>query len=122
LLLIGLWGAVVYLIVYNLTHFSVRIKGLIDSYSKGFDIVRDLSLRGAQKYFRILKYAFSSLLAIEIVIVISKIIHTPFSWSGSFVFVISMLISFFIMRRQKITIDLLIVIVVCSSIIIGLII
>ncbi|UCE07709.1 MAG: PTS mannose/fructose/sorbose transporter family subunit IID, partial [bacterium] len=49
LFLIGIWGTVNYLIVYNAIHFFVRIKGLVDSYSKGFDIVRDLSLRGTQK-------------------------------------------------------------------------
>lgn len=122
LLFIGIWGAVVYLIVYNSAHFCVRIKGLIDSYSKGFDIVRDLSLRRTQKWFRILKYIFASFLGVELVVIIKNFVYEPSSWKGLIVFIISTVISFLLVRRQKITIDLLIVIIVCSSIIIGLVI
>jgi len=117
-----IWGSVIYLIAYNLVHFSVRIKGLFDSYSKGFDIVRDLSLRKTQKYFRILKYIFTSLLAVELVVIMNKFVYESSSWKGLFVFIISMIVSFLLVRRQKITIDLLIVIIVCSSIILGLVI
>lgn len=122
LCLIGIWGTIIYLLLYNFTHFFIRIKGLVDSFSKGFDIVRDLSLRGTQKYFRILKYTFTSFLGIELVIIMNKIVLRSSSWKGLLVFSISMIVSFLLVRRQKITIDLLIVIIVCSSIIMGLVI
>ncbi len=122
LYLIGIWGTIIYLLLYNCAHFFIRIKGLVDSFSKGFDIVRDLSLRGTQKYFRLLKYTFTSCLGIELVIIVNKIVHKSSSWKGLLVFSISMIVSFLLVRRQKVTIDLLIVIIVCSSIIIGLVI
>lgn len=120
LFLFGIWGSIIYLVLYNIPHFYVRIRGLIESYIKGFDVVRDLSLRGAKKYFDILKYVASSLLGIEAVIVIMKIIDTPFSWIGAIIFLLSGLISYYTMRRPKLTIDMLIVFVIFSSIIIGL--
>jgi len=120
--LLGIWGSVAYFILYNAAHLSIRIKGLADSYARGFDIVRDLSLRGTQKYFRFLKRAFAFLLGLEVVILTAKILQQPSSWKGLIVFFISMVVSFLLVRRQKITIDLLIIIVVCSSILIGLVI
>lgn len=120
--LIGIWGVAVYLILYNSIHLFVRIKGLMDSYLKGFDIVRDLSLRGTQKYFRLIKYACSSLLAIGVVYIIGKIYHSTSSWQVLLVFMLALFVSFSLVRRGKINIDLLIVIVICSSIILGLII
>lgn len=122
LLFIGFWGSVIYLVIFNSAHIAVRIKGLMDSYSKGFDIVRDLSLRGTQKYFRILKYISASFLGIELVIIIQKFVYESYSWKGLIVFLISTVVSFLLVNRQRITIDLLIVIIVCSSIIIGLVI
>jgi PTS system mannose-specific IID component len=120
--IIGTWGAVVYLLVYNLIHFTVRIKGLVESYSKGFDIVRDLSMRKTQKYFRIMKYIFASILGGGTAIIINKMVYEPSSWKGVLTFAISLIVSFLLVRRQKINIDLLIVIIICSSIILGLVI
>jgi mannose/fructose/N-acetylgalactosamine-specific phosphotransferase system component IID len=37
-------------IVYNIFHFYIRSRGIYMSYKKGFDIIRDLSIRGTQKY------------------------------------------------------------------------
>jgi len=119
---IGIGGTVIYFILYNFFHLGVRINGLFDSYSKGFDIVRDLSLRGTQKYFDILKYICASFLGAELVIIMSKIVHETSSWKGLFVFALAAMVSYLLVRRRKITIDLLIVIIVCSSIIIGMII
>jgi mannose/fructose/N-acetylgalactosamine-specific phosphotransferase system component IID len=120
LFLFGIWGSFIYLFLYNIPHFYVRIKGLIQSYIKGFDIVRDLSLRGAKKYFDGLKYVTSSLLGVEAVIVIKNIFDTSFLWIGAIIFILSGLISFYSMRRSKLTIDMLIIFVIFSSIIIGL--
>ena len=118
----GTWGVVFYFLLYNFIHFTVRIKGLLESYSKGFDIVRDLSMRRTQKYFRIMKYIFASVLGSGIAIISEKLVYEPSSWKGIIVFSISLIVSFILVRRQKINIDLLIVIIVCSSVILGLII
>lgn len=118
--LFGFWGSIIYLVAYNLVHFYVRIKGLIKSYIKGFDIVRDLSLRGTKKYFQGMKILFSSFFGIAVAFFMTRIYQTPFSWAGVIVFLVSILVSSYIMRRPKITVDMLIIIVICSSIIIGL--
>ena len=120
--LIGIWGSILYLLIYNSLHFAIRIKGLTASYSKGFDIVRMLSLRGTQKYLGILKYIFASLFGFELVILIGKILNEASSWKGLIVFLAAMVVSYLLVRRQNITIDLLFIIIVCSSIIIGLVI
>ncbi|MCU0643235.1 MAG: PTS system mannose/fructose/sorbose family transporter subunit IID [bacterium] len=120
LFLFGIWGSLSYLLLYNIPHFYVRIKGLIDSYIKGFDVVRELSLRGAKKYFDGFKYFASSILGVAAVVVIKKILDTPFLWTGALIFLLSGVISFYSMRRAKLTIDMLIVFVIFSSIIIGL--
>jgi len=122
LALIGTWGAVVYLLVYNFIHVGIRIKGLVDSYSKGFDIVRDLSMRKTQKYFRTMKYVFASLLGGGIAIIMNNLVYEPASWQGIVVFSFSLIVSFLLVRRQKVNIDLLVVIIICSSIILGLVI
>jgi PTS system mannose-specific IID component len=119
---LGVWGSIFYLIIYNIAHFAVRIKGLVDSYSKGFDIVRILSLRGTQKYLNMLKYTFAFFLGIEVVIIISKILNEASTWKGVLVFSISTIVTYLLVRRQNITVDLLIIIIVCSSIILGLVI
>ena len=119
---VGIWGTLVYFTLYNILHLGIRIRGLYESYSKGFDIVRVLSFRGTQKYFDLINYISASLMGIELVLIMNKIFQEPSSWKGIFVFVLAALVSYFLMRRKKITIDLLIVIIVCSSIIIGLVI
>lgn len=120
LFLLGIWGSFIYLILYNIPHLYVRIRGLLAGYTKGFDIVRDLSLRGAKKYFDGIKYVASLLLGIEAVIVIHKIADTPFSWIGAIIFLISGSITYYSMRRPKLTIDMLIIFIIFSSIILGL--
>lgn len=122
LAIIGAWGTVIYLLLYNFIHLAVRIKGLVESYLKGFDIVRDLSMRRTQKYFSIMKNMFASVLGGGIAIIMNKLVYEPSSWQGILVFSISLIVSFLLVRRQKINIDLLIVIIVCSSIILGLVI
>jgi len=119
---IGTWGFACYLLAYNAVHFGIRVKGLIDSFSKGFDIVRALSMRRAQKYFRSMKYFFASVLGLGLAIMVNHQVYEQASWQGLLVFGISLIVSFLLVRRQKINIDLLIIIIVCSSIILGLVI
>lgn len=118
---IGLWGVVLFLLGYNAMHFYIRIRGLIDSFNKGFDIVRDLSLRGTQKYFRALRYIFSALIAIEAFIIAEQISHTPNQAKGILVFVFSAILSFFLIQKKKISVDILVLCFSITSIIIGII-
>ena len=122
LLLLKQWGAVVFLFLYNILHFYIRIRALIKSYWKGFDIISDLSLRGTRKYFQKLKYFFSFLVGLELIYILAKIFHLEYAWEGVIVFLVSLLISFLLVRRQKIPIDLIIIIIISCSIIVGLII
>jgi len=119
---IGIWGLVLYLFVYNAFHFGIRIKGLIDSYSKGFDIVRTLSMRRTTKYFRIIKYVFASVMGLGLAVIMNNLVYEQASWNGLMVFGVSLVVSFLLVRRQKINIDLLIIIIVCCAIILGLVI
>ncbi len=118
----GAWATVFYLVAYNFAHFYVQFKGLFDSYTKGFDVVRILSMRGLQKYLNLLKRLFAILLGIELVVLMKKVHLETGSWKSVLIFAVAALLSFVIVRRQKITIDLLVIIVICGSIIIGLVI
>lgn len=120
--LIGIWGSLFYLVAYNSAHFYVRIKGLWVGHAKGFDIVRILSFRGTQKYLNILKYSCAALFGAELNFLMGKVLSEPSSWRGLVVFLTAMVVSYLSVRRQNVSIDLLIIIIVCSSIIIGLII
>lgn len=114
------WGALIFLMLYNGIHFFIRSRGLVNSYLKGFDIIRDLSLRGTKKYFKIFKTVVSLLLGAEIVYMTFKILKFEDSLRGAVVFIIAMIFTFLIMRKRKISIDMMIIIVILGSLIIGL--
>lgn len=118
----GVWASGFYLVAYNFAHFTVQFKGLFDSYAKGFDVVRILSMRGLQKYLNPLKNIFAGLLGAELVVLMKKIQLETNSWRAIAIFASAALFSFLVVRRQRITIDLLVIIVICGSIIIGLVI
>ncbi|OQX95142.1 hypothetical protein B6I21_06935 [candidate division KSB1 bacterium 4572_119] len=122
LMLIGFktWGALFFLLFYNFFHLFIRFRGLVKSYKKGFDIIRDLSLRGTKKYFISLQYTFSGILGVGIIVLLSRINQIEYAVSGKAVFLISLLFSFLMVRRQKISIDFQIIIAIISSLLVGL--
>ena len=120
LYLFNQWGALAFLFIYNFIHIFIRFRGLIKSYWKGFDIIRDLSLRGTKRYFQILKSIISFLLGFVILFVFFRIFHVEHEIKGTIVFFVSIIFSFFMMRKRRLTIDLMVVIVILGSIIMGL--
>jgi mannose/fructose/N-acetylgalactosamine-specific phosphotransferase system component IID len=114
-------GALIFLILYNSVHIYIRSRGLIKGYLKGFDIIRDLSLRGTKKYFKIFKLTISVLLGAEIVYMIFRTLHVEDTLKGMVVFIMSMTFAFFAARTRRISVDLMIIIVILGSLIIGLI-
>ncbi len=116
-----LWGVIVFLIFYNIFHIYGRIRGLVLSYQNGFDIIRNLSIRGTKKVSQIMNYLINLALGIEIVAVTAKITKSGYQFKGAYVFIISAFISFLIMRKERISVDLLLIISIISSIIVGLI-
>ena len=122
LFLIHQWGIFVFLVLYNICHFYVQIQGLIKSFIKGFDIIRDLSLRGTRKYFQIMNYIFNIFLAIAVIFAIAKINQIYHTFIGVIIFFVSVLFSYLMLRKKTITIELVIIIVVLGSVLVGLII
>ena len=61
------------------------------------------------------------MLGIEIILMLFKIFYIEHAKTGTAVFLLSMLFSFLIIRKQKITIDLMVLITILGSIILGLI-
>ncbi len=115
------WGALIFLILYNTVHIFIRSRGLINGFLKGFDVIRDLSLRGTKKYFKIFKASISVLLGAEIIYMIFRTHHVEDTIKGTAVFLISMIFAFLIMRTRKISIDLMMIIGILGSLIFGLI-
>lgn len=120
LLVCGWCGAISFFILYNLLHFSIRIRGVFSGFAKGFDIVRELSLRGTKKYFQIMKYLFSILCGGGIAIVAAKSYQQESSLAGPVVFAAAMIISALMLRKTRLSVDMLVVIVIMSAIMIGL--
>ncbi|MDZ7341517.1 MAG: PTS system mannose/fructose/sorbose family transporter subunit IID [candidate division KSB1 bacterium] len=116
----GWCGAFVFFIVYNLIHLSIRIRGIFSGFAKGFDIVRELSLRGTKKHFQIMKYLFSMLLGGGIAIVVAKSYQQEASFAEPAAFLAAMIIAFLMMRKTRLSVDMLIIIIIMSAIIIGL--
>jgi len=117
--LIGQWGPLIFLVLYNSVHIYIRSRGMINGFIKGFDIIRDLSLRGTKNYFKIFKLTVSFLLGAEIVFMIFRTHQVEGSIRGMVVFIISMIFAFF--SARKISVDMMIVIVILGSLIVGLI-
>jgi len=120
LIFFKIWGALVFLLIYNFFHISARIRGLTKSYQKGFDIIRDLSFRGTTKFFKYMQYSFTSILGVALVFFVSYT-HSKYALNGVVIFGISALFSFFANKKQRLSIDLVLIIVVIGALIIGLI-
>ncbi|MFZ5516872.1 MAG: PTS system mannose/fructose/sorbose family transporter subunit IID [Candidatus Zhuqueibacterota bacterium] len=118
---IGVWGALLFFLGYNALHLFIRIRGLLKSYLKGFDIVRDLSMRGTQKYFRALKFLFTLLLAVEMLIVTLLISNQPHPMQGALIFIASSIAAYFLTRKRALSIDIMILLFIFTSFILGLI-
>jgi mannose/fructose/N-acetylgalactosamine-specific phosphotransferase system component IID len=94
------WIAIpVFLLVYNIPHIYVRYKGLMKGYTKGFDIVSDLSLRHFEKYFKIINFIGIFLTGTLITLAgnwTQKLgIPSLFSFGGAFA------LTFILLQRQK---------------------
>lgn len=120
LLVCGWCGALIFFILYNLLHLFIRIRGVFSGFAKGFDIVRELSLRGTKRYFQIMKYLFSIVLGAGIAIVAANGYQQESSFAGPVTFVAAMIVSFFMMRKTRLSVDMLVIILIVSAIIIGL--
>ncbi|NOZ62771.1 MAG: PTS system mannose/fructose/sorbose family transporter subunit IID [Calditrichaeota bacterium] len=119
--LFGIAGAFIFLIVFNTAHLYIRIRGLVKGFVKGFDIIRDLSLRGTKKYFQITAQIFSALAGAATVAVLFSLHKTPHQVVEAIIFSASLIFCYFLARQKKLSVDFILIIVVISSIIIGLI-
>ena len=118
----GQSGALTFFVLYNIVHIFIRARGLINGFIKGFDIIRDLSLSGTKKYFKIIKVAVSILLGTEIILISFRIFHLEQAPKEAILFLASLIFSFFVLRQRKISVDVMVIIVIFVSIIIGFII
>ena len=116
----GIVGAIVFLILFNLGHLTIRIRGVVRGYKKGFDIIRDLSLRGTKKYFAIMEKVFAVLSALALLVFLHSFKAMSHSLVGASVFIMASIFSFFTNKRSKFTVELQLVIVILAAIIIGL--
>ncbi len=117
----GAVGAIVFLILFNIGHFFIRIRGIVKGFIKGFDIIRDLSLRGTKKYFHLTANIFSVLSGAAVMVIIFALRNEEHQGIATFIFLGSLIFSFFVNRRKKIAVDFLLIIVIISAIIISLI-
>ncbi len=121
LVLIKEWGALLFFLLFNICHFAVMLIGMAVGYRKGFDVISDLSFRGTRKIIRRITNYFSAAVGIEIVILIAYFSEKNHTWKGLIVFGAALVISYFVLRRQKLSIDFLLIIAILSALLIGLI-
>lgn len=119
--LLGISGAIIFLIAFNAAHLFIRIRGLVKGFVMGFDIIRTLSLRGTKKYFQITSKVFSALSGVSTVAILFSLDRTPHRLVEAIVFSAGLIFSFFLVRGKKLSVDFILIIVIISSIIIGLI-
>ena len=119
-ILIGWTGIIFFLIFYNIPHLYIRIIGIWEGYNKGFDIISDLSIRGTKKYFKFFNAILSSIIGVLIVTISFWIFDQKFGLRGLLVFSIITLISFGLTYKKKLSIEMIFIIVLSISIILGL--
>jgi mannose/fructose/N-acetylgalactosamine-specific phosphotransferase system component IID len=98
-LLFGAFAIPIFLVVYNVPHFYVRIKGLLLSYEKGFDIVSSVSVRRFQKWFSLAKRI--GLLMTGFCVAVAAFRSGQSSLANGIAFFLSIPVSVLLMRRQK---------------------
>jgi len=120
-LYIGFAGVITFLIVYNIPHLYYRTTGIVLGYRKGFDIIRDLSFRGTQRYYKKLNYVIVVITSVMLTAFIDYIYHSEYGFKGLIVFLLMLMISTPLTFKRRITIELIITITLIISITVGLI-
>ena len=119
-LLIGWIGILIFLVLFNMPHFYIRIMGIYIGYKKGFDIIRDLSISKTQKYFKIFYATLNGIIGILIVTVGYWISSQDYGAGRFLIFLFLTIISFGLTIRKKLSIEMIIIIILSISITIGL--
>ena len=119
-ILFGWTGIIYFFIIYNVPHLYIRIIGIYAGYKKGFDIIRNLSIRGTQKYFKIFDAILNCAIGIIAVVINCYISNEGHGFRSLLVFLIITLISIVLTIRKKLSIEMIIVIVLSISITLGL--
>jgi hypothetical protein len=78
-------------------------------------------MRGTQKYFRALKFLFTLLRAVEMLIVTLLISNQPHPIQGALIFIASSIAAYFLTRKRALSIDIMILLFIFTSFILGLI-
>lgn len=119
-LLIGWIGVIIFLFLFNIPHLYVRINGLFRGYKKGFDIISDLSISGTQKYFKLLNTISNIVVGTLIVAVIYWLSAEGYGIRGLFGFLMMTAISVALTFRKKLSNEMILIIILSISIIMGL--
>jgi len=118
-LIFGIAGIFSFLIIYNIPHLYIRAYGIFRGYFMGFDIIRELSISGTKKYFHGLSITLN--LALGVLLVISSNwTLTKYGIDGFVVFLITLLLTLSLTYKRKLSNEMIIILVLCISIIIGL--
>jgi len=119
---VGWTGALVFLILYNLLHLYFRMRGIFQSYHKGFDIIRDLSIRGTKKYFSILSSVISAAIGALVVSSVFWLRGSGHDLKEIMFFIMMVFVSFGLTFRRNQAVETSFIIIIIISVTIGLII
>jgi len=118
--LFGWIGVLIFFILYNIPHIYIRILGIFRGYQKGFDIIRDLSIRGTQKYFKIFNAALSGVIGFLFIAIMHWLSTQGFRSPGIILFIGLTILSAVLTIRKRLTIEMIIIIILSISITFGL--
>lgn len=114
-ILLGWVALPIYLLIYNIAHFYVRIQGLRRGFKGGFDVVSCLSMRRYQKYFNITTVLGCFVAGIAVVVV--SRFHTNFYDINPTILFLSAAVALILLLLQR---SMLFVLAVVSLLSIGL--
>lgn len=121
---IGVWLAIVFgwialpvfLILYNVPHIYIRIRGINLGYKKGFDIISDLSMRKFQLWFDVVETTGI------VVAGMAAIVSVDWAWQRGFDFVLSFLIGIvisIIFLKNSRSINLCLILAALAAVLLG---
>ncbi len=97
-LTIGLFAIPVFLLVYNIPHLCVRIKGTLLGFEKGFNIIEYLALKRYQKWFSIM--SIGGLITTGIIVAIFFKKSLDQNLFSAMTFLTSLVVGYFMLKKK----------------------
>lgn len=111
-----IWGALAFVVIFNLPHFYVRIKGLVSGYQKGFELVKDLAMRKFRGI--IIKLNKFAALVVGILLIVGGYSQQAGQLNEGAAFLIGLLMMFLFLKI-KLAVPMALLMIIAASVLIN---